>query len=432
VSNNDASAPLQTANRPKLMEDPLRARGMPDYVEKLNEQLRTGVDPNSNAEAALRKILGPEGIPASIRERYYQLLGVPLPNFTQGDYFQSFGEFAKNIRQTVTTAVPDLDRATSEPWDESQYPQIAEWLAKNEQHLNDASAATELSQMYVPLVYDENVKQGPKLLGMLLPASQQHRELAEALIGRAMLRLGQKRTPEAWADLQACHRLARHVSQGGTLMEATMATALEIRTCEADRQVANHGRLTVDEARSMEADLRNLEPLPSLARYLYKSERYKFSDAARLAAHKGFAALDEYLGQHGQEIEGLERLAMSTVDWDEVLRIGDRFYDKFVEAASGESWAVDSWYRDNGLPPYIVPYRIWWNGWPRITRSLPWSGGDPWQLCPAWSLLNKTCASPWTSGSCRPGSTRFCPIGLIVTESGAMKIRSADMTKLVP
>ncbi len=34
-----------------------------------------------------------------------------------------------------------------------------------------------------------------------------------------------------------------------------------------------------------------------------------------------------------------------------------------VEAASGESWAVDSWYRDNGLPPYIVPYRIWWNGW---------------------------------------------------------------------
>jgi hypothetical protein len=30
---------------------------------------------------------------------------------------------------------------------------------------------------------------------------------------------------------------------------------------------------------------------------------------------------------------------------------------------SGEAWAVDSWYLDNGLPPYIVPYRVWKGGW---------------------------------------------------------------------
>ena len=34
-----------------------------------------------------------------------------------------------------------------------------------------------------------------------------------------------------------------------------------------------------------------------------------------------------------------------------------------VDTASGEAWAVDSWYLDNGLPPYIVPYRIWKDGW---------------------------------------------------------------------
>jgi hypothetical protein len=34
-----------------------------------------------------------------------------------------------------------------------------------------------------------------------------------------------------------------------------------------------------------------------------------------------------------------------------------------VESVSGESWAVDSWYRDNGLPPYIVPYGTWRDGW---------------------------------------------------------------------
>lgn len=34
-----------------------------------------------------------------------------------------------------------------------------------------------------------------------------------------------------------------------------------------------------------------------------------------------------------------------------------------TDATTNEQWAVDSWYLDNGLPPYIVPYRIWWNGW---------------------------------------------------------------------
>lgn len=34
-----------------------------------------------------------------------------------------------------------------------------------------------------------------------------------------------------------------------------------------------------------------------------------------------------------------------------------------TDTASGEQWAVDSWYLDNGAPPYIVPYRIWKEGW---------------------------------------------------------------------
>ncbi|MBL8539225.1 MAG: hypothetical protein JNK68_02520 [Betaproteobacteria bacterium] len=34
-----------------------------------------------------------------------------------------------------------------------------------------------------------------------------------------------------------------------------------------------------------------------------------------------------------------------------------------VETASGGMWAVDSWFLDNGLPPYIVPYRVWRKNW---------------------------------------------------------------------
>jgi hypothetical protein len=34
-----------------------------------------------------------------------------------------------------------------------------------------------------------------------------------------------------------------------------------------------------------------------------------------------------------------------------------------VDAGSGETWAVDSWFLDNGKPPYIVPYGYWQTGW---------------------------------------------------------------------
>lgn len=34
-----------------------------------------------------------------------------------------------------------------------------------------------------------------------------------------------------------------------------------------------------------------------------------------------------------------------------------------TDTTTGEHWAVDSWYLDNGEPPYIVPYEIWRTGW---------------------------------------------------------------------
>lgn len=33
------------------------------------------------------------------------------------------------------------------------------------------------------------------------------------------------------------------------------------------------------------------------------------------------------------------------------------------ERASGELFAVDSWYEDNGVPPHIVPFDAWKSGW---------------------------------------------------------------------
>jgi hypothetical protein len=34
-----------------------------------------------------------------------------------------------------------------------------------------------------------------------------------------------------------------------------------------------------------------------------------------------------------------------------------------IDISTAEWWAVDSWFQDNGMPPYIVPYVTWQDGW---------------------------------------------------------------------
>ena len=48
-----------------------------------------------------------------------------------------------------------------------------------------------------------------------------------------MLRIGQKRYDDAWADLLACHRLGRSLAKGSTLIEGLVGIAID--------RIAAHG-----------------------------------------------------------------------------------------------------------------------------------------------------------------------------------------------
>ena len=39
------------------------------------------------------------------------------------------------------------------------------------------------------------------------------------------------------------------------------------------------------------------------------------------------------------------------------------------ERASGRKWAVDSWFLDNGKPPFVLPLEIWKDGWVPAKRQ---------------------------------------------------------------
>src|SRR5207253_10037980 len=116
-------------------------------------------------------------------------------------------------------------------------------------------------QYFSPMVRAVSDNGPSDLLGALMPGVQKCRALAQALLARAMLRLSQGARDAAWQDLLACHRLARLVGRGATLIDALVGIAIDSLACRADLAfLADPG---VD-ARQIEKSLHDLDGLPPL------------------------------------------------------------------------------------------------------------------------------------------------------------------------
>src|SRR5262249_20345284 len=151
---------------------------------------------------------------------HFQWLGAPPPP-EQGEYFIRDGEYW--IQQTRTKdgeydreRFAEFDKRMSKamhwPWQAQDEPELAGWLKRNEKPLAIAIAASRRPQYYNPMLpkHVDDYSQ-PRLIGALVPNVQICRGIAAALACRAMLRLKEGKTEEAWQDLLACHRLGRLV-----------------------------------------------------------------------------------------------------------------------------------------------------------------------------------------------------------------------------
>jgi hypothetical protein len=307
--------------------------GRIDYVAALNERLRRGVTPASNANVLLWQAFGPRPEGATVPAEFYKWLGIAAPP-ERGDYFIALGRYARDHLGIAAQA--DFDalfdqqgQATQAPWTAKQYPAIAGWLKANEKPLALVLEATKRPHYFMPLVSHER-ETGARLIAALLPSVQRCRELASALPARAMLRASEGRHKEAWQDLLACHRLARHVAHGGTLIEALVGCAIENIACSTDLNYLGRARLTTEQIKGCLRDLRQLPPMPVTADKIDLTERFVFLDLWMTMDRVGPQALEALGG--GQLLpkaaDARTRRTLEDIDWDEVLRTGNRWYDR--------------------------------------------------------------------------------------------------------
>ena len=347
------------------LTEPLQKDGYPDYVAALNQRCSRGVTPQNNAAVSFWKAIGLSEGDKRYRNRHFQMLGIrPLPQ--KGDYFVDLETSLarrKNIakrggvrarQDNDDDAQKLLDRAQRRPWSERQFPALAEWLAANQKPLALLTEASERPRWYDPLVCAAKTP----LIFVLEPAQMAFHHTGgadDALVLRAMLRLGEGNTEESWDDLMACHRLARLVGQAPTEVDGMVALRVQEEACAAELAFLQHARLTATQIAKMREDLDRLPPMSHMAEKIDMAERFTYLSNVLAFLRQGrrgaltalelnldaMAALDLSFGSAAGQREkdlrpaigSLRRYAASTtIDWDLVLRMGNSWFDRLTEA----------------------------------------------------------------------------------------------------
>ena len=327
--------------------EPLRPDGYPDYIAYLDQRQRHGVTPENNAAVPLVRALGPREIAESVQAEFFKRLGIePLP--AKGDYFVDWLTYSKQFSAKDWPAVParrdegareyfeSLDSVASErPWTREDFPPLAEWLAENEKHIDQFVAASKRSRMYTPLITGE--EEDATLVMVLLPVAQSSRQAARALVTRAMYRAGSGDMQAALEDLMACRRLARHTSQGFSLIESLVAIAMDHIALDAQVALLAGGKLTREHRDWLRQQVAKLPPRKSMADVLDQGERLMYLDSVCWISRTGMRKLST-LSALSAVGDGspptLPDIAMDLViDWDVPLKVGNEWYDRFVKVA---------------------------------------------------------------------------------------------------
>jgi hypothetical protein len=343
-----------------FVECPLRPDGDVDFAAAIDEHCARGVTPENNAAVPLWRAMGPQSFPnPEAKRHFFQRLGIPeLPE--DGPYLLGILKFA-GCREGGTNSPDDsaanrladqIDRqfeiARRRPWSKEEFPVLAQWLEANEEPLRLVVDASHKPRFYAPIATP-----GERFLyGSLVSVMTELSDTGRLLLVRAMSRLHAGKTAEAWQDLLVCHRLARLVGQGAFGGDELIARTLENMACDTGAYFAQHVTADAEQMRGFRNDLQRLGPVLHHAASCDFGERLHcislIVGMARndrriidgfLAGEETYASLKDkkqfeaFLAEEKARYERFKKLVPDPrVNWDQVLRDANDFFDRLVDA----------------------------------------------------------------------------------------------------
>src|ERR1043165_4036356 len=341
-AKNDKKKPAEKPRKPNFtisrdttyVTAPIDKDGYIDYEAVLNEKLRQGVTPDNNAVVLLFKAFGPRPDGTEIPPEFFAWLKMPVPP-AKGDYFVQLQQHVKErFKEYWSPEANKLydraEKAGARPWSAKEYPEIADWLKRNEKPLAIVIEASRRSHYYYPQVAKRTNGKRESLITAGMQGVQACRGLASALTCRAMQRVAEKRYDEAWQVLLACHRLGRLVGRGGTLIDGLVGVAITDIATEADLAFLDGAKRTAGQLKSALKDLQNLGPLPKLADQIGLTERFWFLEAV-MRVDQDAGAIDDLV--NGPNPNRARQMPQTSFPWDATLRRGNQYYTQIGRAS---------------------------------------------------------------------------------------------------
>ncbi len=301
-----------------FVDGPLDAEGYIDYEAALNTLLKGSITPENNAVVLLLKCLGPKPEGSKLHPDFYKALGVEPPQ-EKGDYLVTYRQHFKNeLAGAEQQKYRDLqDRLTFKPWKSVESAEHVQWLKINEKPLSVAVEASQYAEYYHPSISrKKDGKPGP-ILEASMPMVQEYRELAELLVTRTMLKLGEGQIDEAFSDVLAIHRLGRLVSRGGSGLDFLVGIALQARAHNAETAIFEQGQPTAKQLLAYQAELLKLPRMAKFADIVNWYDRFVYLDSHQATRREG---LD---GRTPDQVA-------QALDFELIFRYGNTIFDKIV------------------------------------------------------------------------------------------------------
>jgi hypothetical protein len=343
------SPPIIVSRETTYITAPLKPSGLPDYGQYVLDKAREGVTPENNAAVLLWQAIWPGDLEPEHYEVMADELGLEeIPSADEslqslyGDrnrqrvlaWLKERQSGGEDKETSVDAPTDDSDedavyavigQAVSRAWTSADIPPLAAWIAENKKPLDMLVAASQRSRYYSPspnLIDGSNVP----LIVMSSPDGAGLRDVASSLSARAMWHVGEGRPAEAWRDLLAVRRLAQLQSRDGTtLVYELIAIRNDGVAAVATVTLLDQSSLTPEEAKQVQRDLAALPIFSAVADTIDEGERFIFLQTvftARSDGSRGLAALAALDPHYSLP------LPWASVDWNDVLREGNRWYDR--------------------------------------------------------------------------------------------------------
>src|SRR5690606_13182867 len=148
---------------------------------------------------------------------------------------------------------------------------------------------------------------------------------------RAMLHAGEGRFDAARQDLLACHRLGRLIGHGVTHIEFLTAAFIDEMAAQADVAFIEISRPSAKQAIAYLDAINSLPTLPDAAKSMNWGERLGYLQLVSVFMQSAEEMLSEVHELSVFQV-AVAKAMLSYVDWDVVLRHGNRSYDVMVGA----------------------------------------------------------------------------------------------------